>query len=461
MSRRYEVAIVGAGVVGCAIARELTNAGLRCALVEADNDIGKGASKANTGILHTGFDAPVGSLEARLVARGHALLTAYAAEAGIATEAVGALLVAWSEAEAKQLDQIVADARANGYGAIRRITSAELYELEPFLAPGAAAALLVPDEQIICPFTTTLAFATEAVTNGCDLSLNSRVCGLERGADAYRIHLATGDRLEAHVLVNAAGSGSDTIHALAGYDGFRVKPRRGQLLVFDKLARRLLNHILLPTPTPKTKGILIAPTVYGNVLVGPTSEDVLDGSDRELTEDGIQRLLQWGSRALPAVLDHDVTAAYAGVRAATEPSGYQFGVDRTRGYVWTAGIRSTGVSASMAIAEWVRVQLGVNRHQLRRPRPAQMPPLGERQVRPYQSQAAISANPDFGIVVCFCERVTRGEIAAALRAPIPARDADGLRRRTRAQMGRCQGFFCGATITSLVDERPRLEEAIG
>ncbi len=442
-------------MVGCAIARSLALAKVSCVLIDAANDVGKGASKANTAILHTGFDAPVGSLESQLVARGHGLLRAYAREVGIASEEIGALLIAWDETQLQQLGGLIERARANGYRAVRRVDRAELYELEPALADGALAALLIPDEQIICPWTTTLAFATEAVLYGCELLLESRVQEIERCRHGVSVLETTGGTISARFVVNAAGAGSDDVHRMVGFGGFRIAPRRGELIVFDKLARPLVRHILLPVPSAQTKGVLVAPTVYGNVLLGPTSKEVASAEDRETSETGLSSLLKAGARILPELLRHEVTAAYAGVRAATEHPDYQIGVDVEQGYAWAAGIRSTGVSASLAIAERVSALLedaGLALKPTRDTPRFRMPALGEKQQRPYASAARINADPDCGRLICFCERVSRAEIKAAMRTPVPARDLDGIRRRTRALMGRCQGFFCAATVAELFDE---------
>jgi glycerol-3-phosphate dehydrogenase len=224
--------------------------------------------------------------------------------------------------------------------------------------------------------------------------------------------------------------------------------------VFDKLARPLLEHILLAVPTETTKGVLLAPTVFGNVLLGPTAQDVPDKQDTSSTPEGLAHLRSEGRRILPRLLDHEVTAVYAGLRAATEHVDYQISVHASEGYACVGGIRSTGLSASMAIAEHVRGELGAAglRLEPRAEMPtAPVPYIGERLPRPYALPDRIAQRPDYGRVVCFCERVTKGEILDALAAPIPARDLDGLRRRTRVLMGRCQGFYCGAHVAELLD----------
>jgi glycerol-3-phosphate dehydrogenase len=452
----YDVAIVGGGDVGAAIARELSRFELRLAIVEAGRDVGAGTSKANTAILHTGYDAKPGTLEALLVARGHDLLAAYADEVGIPLERTGALLVAWNEEQLERFPAIAEAARRNGYHRVRDVPRDELYRLEPHLGAGAVGALEVPDEHIVCPFTPPLAFATQAVLAGAALRRDERVTGLEpHDGERWRVRTSRGE-LVARWVVNAAGLHSDEVHRMAGGDGFTVTPRRGELIVFDKLARPLVGHVLLPVPTGTTKGVLIAPTVFGNVMLGPTAVDVERKDDTSSTAEGIAHLESLGRRIVPDLLDHEVTAVYVGLRAATEHGDYQIGVDGSRRYGWAGGIRSTGLTASMAIAEHLRDQLEAAGLELRE-RPGglpavRMPYIGEAGRRPHEDPEWIAADPEYGRIVCFCERVSRGEIRDAARSPIPPTDLDGLRRRTRALMGRCQGFFCGAHVPAVLAE---------
>ena len=340
-----DVVIVGAGVVGAAIARELSRFELRCTLIDSAADVGARTSKANTALLHTGFDAKPGTIEARLVRRGHELLSGYAPRAGIPLERTGALLVAWDESQLAAFAGIVERAHANGYAAIRELAVEELYRREPHLGPGAQGALEVPDEGIICPFTTPLAFATEAVLAGCELRLDEPVTGIERGAEGgLRVHTPA-RALTTRFLVNVAGLHSDELDRMLGHDGFTVTPRRGELIVFDKLARGLLRHIVLAVPTATTKGVLLAPTVFGNLLLGPTAQDVHDKRDTSSTREGLSYLRSQAARIMPALTGHEVTAIYAGLRAATEHADYQIEIHADQGYACVGGIRSTGLSA--------------------------------------------------------------------------------------------------------------------
>jgi glycerol-3-phosphate dehydrogenase len=452
----YDVAIVGAGDVGSAIARELAHFDLRVVLIEAGADVGAGTSKANTAILHTGFDAKPGSLEARLVARGHDLLLAYAEEVGIPLERTGALLVAWDADQHARFGAITENAERCGYEKVRKVGVDELYEREPRLGPGALGALEVPDEHIVCPFTPPLAFATQAVMAGVDLRRFEPVLGLQRLDERGWLLETPRGTVTADWLVNAAGLRSDEVHRMADHDGFTVTPRRGELIVFDKLARSLINQILLPVPTETTKGVLVAPTVFGNVMLGPTAVDIERKDDTSSTAEGLAYLRSLGDRLIPDLAGQEVTAVYVGLRAATEHSDYQLGVDGGHRYAWAGGIRSTGLTGSMAIAEHVRDELdraGLALRERSEGLPElHMPNIGEARPRPYSLPDRIAEDPDYGRIVCFCERVTRGEIRDAAAGPIPPTDLDGLRRRTRVLMGRCQGFFCGAHVAGLLAE---------
>ena len=453
----WDVAIIGAGVVGAAIARSLAAFDLRCVLLDAADDVGTGTSKANTAILHTGFDAKPGSLESRLLTRGTGLLRAYAEQAGIAVERTGAVLVAWTAEEAGRLPSVAADARRNGYAAIRELSAAEVYEREPALGPGALAGLVIPDESVIDPWTVPLAFATEAVRAGVVLRLGTRVTGLPGrppGESAFELATTRGP-VRCRWAVNAAGLGSDEVDRMFGAGGFTIRPRKGELIVYDKLARPLVRSIVLPVPTAQSKGVLVAPTVFGNVLVGPTAHDVPDRADVSTTEAGLSSLVAAAGRIVPALAGEEVTATYAGLRAATEHPDYQIAV--LGRYARVAGIRSTGLSASLGIAEHV-VELLAEAGLPLRPRPAgvangtgppRMPYLGEAGRRPYQDPGRIAADPAYGEIVCHCERVTSGEIRDALASDIAPAGPDGLRRRTRAMNGRCQGFYCAATVCRL------------
>lgn len=453
-SDAFDVVVIGAGIVGSAIARELSGYQLSVALLEARDDVGDGTSKANTAILHTGFDAKPGTLESTMVSRGYELLSDYAAHTGIPVEHTGAILVAWDDEQLDALPGLKEKAEANGYHRCEIVDSAAVYAAVPDLGPGALGGLTVPDESIICTWTVNLALATDAVNRGTTLLTDHRVERVETGAEVTTLHTSAGT-VRTRWVVNAAGLGADVIDNLFGFSRFTVTPRRGELIVYDKLARPLVDKIVLPVPTSRGKGVLVSPTIYGNVMLGPTSEDLTDRGATGTSESGFEFLLEKGRALMPRLLAEEVTATYAGLRAAIDHGDYLIEADPAQHYLLVGGIRSTGLTAGMAIAEYARDQLVSAGLELTAavdlPDPPQMPNLGEAFPRPYQQAEKIAADPAYGRIVCFCERVTEGELRDACHSVIPPAALEGLRRRTRVMNGRCQAFFCGAEVQSVFE----------
>lgn len=445
----FDVVIIGAGLIGCGIAQSLSAFDLRIALIEARSDVGDGTSKANTAILHTGFDATPGSLESQLVRRGYALWLDYAKATGVPIERTGALLVAWDDEQLATLPKLQQKAIDNGYLQTRLIAAAQVYARVPELGPGALGGLEVPDESIMCSWSAAIAMATEAVQRGVALQLNTSVTSVTTTPDGSTIHTTGGD-IRARWLINAAGLGGDTIDAMFGHERFHLNPRKGELVVFDKMARPRVPVIVLPVPSKVGKGVLISPTIYGNVMLGPTAEDLTDRSDTATSEAGFAFLFAKGAALMPSLMDEEVTASYSGLRAAHDRSDYVIEVDEQQHYVVAGCIRSTGLTAALAIGEYVVELLAGAGLALRKrndlPPTPRVPNIGEPFMRPYQDAECIASDPAYGEIVCFCERVSAGEIRDACSSTIPAADLSGLRRRTRALNGRCQGFFCGAEV---------------
>ncbi|MQA05677.1 MAG: FAD-dependent oxidoreductase [Streptosporangiales bacterium] len=460
MAEPFDVAIIGAGVVGTAVACELAGTGLQVVLLDAGADVGTGTSRAASGILHTGFDATPGTLEARLVARGHHLLAAHATRTGIPVERCGALLVAWTADEFASLASVRDTAERNGYRGCEIVGAAEVYLREPQLGPGARGGMWVPDEAVVCGWTTTLAYATEAVQRGVELRLRHEVQAV-RVEPADTALLTNHGTVRARWVVNAAGLGADTVDRMLGHRRLAVTTRRGEVLVFDRLARPLVNHIVRPVPAASDQ-VPVSPTVYGTVLLGPTSGDVAERTTPETTERGIGQLLAAGRRLMPGLVAEEVTASYAGLHAATDRRDYVVAVDADQRYLLLGGFGSTGLTASMALAEHTRQLLADAGLRVGRrashPAPPRLPNLGETGPRPYQQADHIAADPDYGRIVCYCERVSHGEIRDALQAAIPPTDLGGLRRRTRAMAGSCQGSYCGAELATLFNTARRGEK---
>src|SRR5690349_13207711 len=291
MENIYDIAIIGAGAVGSAIARELSRYDINVVLLESNSDVGMGTSKASTAIWHTGFDAKPDSLEAQLLRRSYKLMESYMPEAGIPFERIGGLLIAWNQDQLEALPKLLDKAHQNGELDVRLIGTDEVYKMEPHLGPGALGGMFVPREGILCTFTVPLACATQAVVNGVTLKLNFRVQSIKTEDDLHIISSET-ESVLARWVINAAGLYSDEINNQFGYEDFKVTPRRGELIVYDKLARPLVNHVLLPVPTAITKGVLISPTVYGNILLGPTAEDLPDKTATNTSQNGLRSLLR-------------------------------------------------------------------------------------------------------------------------------------------------------------------------
>jgi len=459
---QFDLAIIGAGVVGSAIAREFAKHDISIALIDQASDVGDGTSKANTAILHTGFDMTPGSLESKLVAEGYHLLKKYAQEVDIAMEALGGLLVAWSDEEVANLPKLKEKAIANGYTECELISSEQLYKLEPNLGKGALAALTVPGEWIIDPWTPIVAFATQAKLAGAQILLNTKVEKITYSDNQFNLATTTPDgshHITSKYLINAAGLYSDEIDGQLGVADFKITPRRGELIVFDKLARKLINHVILPVPSSMGKGVLVSPTVFGNIMLGPTAENLEDKTATGSTKSGLDTLKAKGKKIAPALLDEEITAIYAGLRAASEHADYQIKVHKVNNqpnYLTVGGIRSTGLTASMAIAIYVKQLLldsGITLGNERELPKVIMNNLGEASLRSYQDETKIKQSALHGQIICHCEKSTTQEVLDALASPIAPSNLASLARRSRAGLGRCQGFYCHSELRKLLEKR--------
>ena len=440
-----DVAVIGAGVVGAAIARRLALAGARVAVLEKAAEVLDGASKANSAILHTGFDAPVGSVEQRLVAAGHAEYLAVASRLNLPVMQTGALVIAWTPGEEALLPALIEQARQNGVDDVQPLDRAALHRLEPGLGPQARAAFRVPREYIIDPWSTAHAYLLHAIANGATVRRGAGVAAGRFDGTVWHLDTAAG-AVTSRLVINAGGLYGDLIDARLGLPcTYTIRPRKGQFVVYDKPAFDLARHILLPVPNKVTKGIVVCRTAWGNLLVGPTAEDQDDRETAALVPETLAALRQRGEEILPGLKAQDMTAIYAGLRPATEHKDYQIAAHAGQAAITVGGIRSTGLSAALGIAQHVlglAQGLGFDWSAPGEPHWPLVPNISEAAPRAWQS-------PGHGGIVCHCERVTQSEVLAALGGPLPATTLAGLKRRTRAMMGRCQGFYCTAELERL------------
>lgn len=453
----FDVAIVGAGVVGCAVFREFVLAGFRAILIERDADIINGASKANSALLHTGFDAPGNSLELRCMRDGYARYRSLRERFGLPNLETTALVAAWSDADLAALPAIVGKAHANGVADVRQLSAQETLDREPHLAGDVKGAVLVPGEGVIDAWSAPLAYALQGLANGGVLRRNAELTAGERIADRWSLTTGAGE-IAARVVINCSGNYGDLVEAIARPSPFEIRPRKGQFVVLDKTASRWLNAIILPVPNERTKGVVISRTAFGNVIVGPTAAEQAERRIATTDEQSLRMLLDTGARMIPALADEPVTAAYAGLRPATQYKDYQIEALREERWISVSGIRSTGLTGALGIAGYV---LGLHEESFGGSSPIvdpiwpQTPNLTEGLPRPWME-------PGRSDIVCHCEMVTRAEIEAALQGPLPAGNIDGLKRRTRCMMGRCQGFYCARRVMEIAGSRlPGLVEPLG
>ncbi len=446
MSERFDVAVIGCGVVGLAILRRFSLSGLKCVGLEKGPDILSGASKGNSALLHTGFDAPPKSLELQCMQAGRAEFLELRQKLNLPILETSAIVVAWNDTELSKLETIANKARANSVKDVRPLTATELRIREPQLAKSALGGLLVPGEHVIDPWSTPLAYAHQALAHGAKIIRNARVTSAEFVNDTW--HLATTHGpVSARIVVNAAGLFGDHVEALAHQPQFQIKPRKGQFVVFDKPAAKLLRAIVLPVPTPRTKGVVVFRTIFGNLAIGPTADETEERDNATTDTPTLERLKARAIEVLPALADVEVTAVYAGLRPATEQTDYIILAHPAQQWMTAAGIRSTGLTGALGIAQQVTKlyakHFGKLPRKLHNPKPVTVPNLAEHAIRPYMRG---------GEILCHCEWVTRGEIEEATAGPLPATELGGLKRRTRATMGRCQGFYCAARVSACFEK---------
>ncbi len=457
---RFDIAVIGGGIIGCCIARQLSRYDAKIVVIEAANDIAAGTTKANGGLVHAGYDPAPGSCKARVNARGCALYTQWADELGFAFKRTGSMVMAFDEADRATLERLKKQGEENGVEGLRTIEPAEILELEPRANPEAVAALWCPSTGYVDPFDVAISAAENAAANGVAFLRGHAVEAIDKTEEGFEVH-AGGDTLLAARIVNAAGNGSAEVSRMAGAEEFELVWRQGNIVVLDKEPRPLMP--LYPTPTPVSKGVIVTGTAHGNTVITATAHERTPG-DTETYAPDLKQLLDGARKLVPDLNTRKVVRAFGGGRAVIKGLN-DFMICRSAvvpGLIQVAGIQSPGVASAPAIAELVDELLHEDGATLteradyepRRAAPADFDLLPYR-----EQQALIEKDPAWGSIVCRCETVPEAEIVAAIHRAPGAVSVEGVKRRCRAGMGRCQSGFCQSKVVRIIARELGCEES--
>ncbi len=445
----YDVAIIGAGITGAMIARELGRFDLKTIILEKECDVSMGATKANSAIVHAGFDAEAGTLKARLNVKGSEMFEKVCSDLGVEYENNGSLVVGFDEKDREHLKKLLKRGNDNGVKGLKIIGQDELRAIEPNISDDATCALYAPTGAITSPYELCIAAIGNAMDNGVELKTNFQVISVTETADGFEI-ASENEKISAGYVINAAGVFADDIAQMVGINDFKIIPRRGEYILLDRECGKHIKHTVFKTPNEMGKGILVSPTASGNLILGPTSENIEDKNDKSTTSQGLENVKTGVFQSVKGINLGKSITSFCGLRAVGDTG--DFIINSKGRFINVAGIESPGLSASPAIAEMVREILGgmtelkekdAYTTTRRSPRWFKELPLEEK-------NKVVKENPAYGRIICRCETITEGEIVEAInKNPRPC-DLDGVKRRTRAQMGRCQGGFCSTFIMKLL-----------
>ncbi len=448
----YDVIIIGAGVTGCAVARYLSRYQGSALVLERAEDVCCGTSKANSAIIHAGFDAAHGSLMAKMNVQGNRMLPELAKELDFPFRMNGSLVVCMSEEDMPRLRALYENGVKNGVEGLEIVDAQRLHELEPNVSKNAVAALWAPTGGIVCPFNMTIALAENANANGVDFRFNTKVTGFTRGEEGWTVHTEQGD-FQTRYVVNAAGVYADVLHNMVSARKLHITPRRGDYCLLDRQVGGFVSHTVFQLPGKLGKGVLVSPTVHGNIIVGPTAIDIEDRDGTNTTAAGLEELIAKAGISVDNLPIRQTITSFAGLRAHEDHHEFVIGeAEDAPGFVDCAGIESPGLTSAPAIglsvAELLREKLGLRKKEdFIATRKGLLDP---KSLTKEAYQALIRENPAYGQIICRCEQVTEGEIIDAIRRPLGARSLDGVKRRTRAGMGRCQAGFCSPRVLEIL-----------
>ena len=448
----YDVIIIGAGVTGCAVARYLSRYQGSALVLERAEDVCCGTSKANSAIIHAGFDAAHGSLMAKMNVQGNRMLPELAKELDFPFRRNSSLVVCMSEEDMPRLRALYENGEKNGVEGLEIVDAQRLHELEPNVSKNAVAALWAPTGGIVCPFNMTIALAENANANGVDFRFNTKVTGFTRGEEGWTVHTEQGD-FQTRYVVNAAGVYADVLHNMVSARKLHITPRRGDYCLLDRQVGGFVSHTVFQLPGKLGKGVLVSPTVHGNIIVGPTAIDIEDRDGTNTTAAGLEELIAKAGISVDNLPIRQTITSFAGLRAHEDHHEFVIGeAEDAPGFVDCAGIESPGLTSAPAIgltvAELLREKLGLRKKEdFIATRKGLLDP---KSLTKEAYQALIRENPAYGQIICRCEQVTEGEIIDAIRRPLGARSLDGVKRRTRAGMGRCQAGFCSPRVLEIL-----------
>ncbi len=444
-----DVIVIGCGIVGAATAMELSRYRLSVAVLEAENDVSVGTTKANSAILHAGYDPAHGTLMAKLNVEGVKLAKKLCTALDVPYKQVGSYVLAFAPEEEETLRALYANGIKNGVGGLALLSGDEVRTREPKLSPAVTLALYAPEAAIVSPWEYALALAETAVKNGVQLYLSHRVIGMEKISGGWRVTTDKGV-FEARCVMNAAGVLAENVHNMAAKPSFTSKTSRGEYYLLDTAEGDTVHSVIFQCPNENGKGVLVSPTVHGNLIVGPNAAASAP-TDTATTAEGLAFVSEMAKKSVPSVNLRASIRNFAGVRAATDKD--DFIIERAAdGLIDIAGIKSPGLTAAPAIAKYA-VQLLENEGIALREKDdfvCQRTHVCFKELSSEQKRELIAANPAYGRVICRCETVTEGEILQSLRGPIPPVSLDGVKRRVRAGMGRCQGGFCGPRVLEIL-----------
>ena len=448
-----DVIVIGGGVIGGMILRELTKYNVRACLVEKAGDVAMGESKANSGIAHAGFDAPIGSLKARFNVEGNQMMEGVCKELGVKFRRNGSLVVAFSEEEIQTLHDLKDRGEKNGVTGLEILGQEQLREMEKNISCEALAALHAPTGGIVCPYELTIAAIGNAMDNGAKLMTDFEVVAIEKTVGGYVVKSADGQELCGKVVINCAGIFSGKVAEMVGDSEIKIGGRKGEYILLDRESGDFVAHTLFFTPTKLGKGILVTQTVDNNILLGPTAEEQKD-ENTETSANGLAFVIEKASKMCKNPPLFNTITSFAGVRAYSDRHDFIIEESRVaKGVIHCAGIESPGLTSAPAIAKYVVETLVGGMLALEKNEAfdgARKPDYFFKHLSVEEKNAIIKADPAYGKIVCRCEQVTEGEILRAIRENPPAKDVDGVKRRTRSGMGRCQGGFCQPYVAELI-----------